>query len=168
VNHESNAKSPLKWTWGYAIVVLMVFSSGCLAQSKGPLSDKEMRAYFKAHQSDFQALIDIALHDSNKNMIIVLDSHWADKYRELMNRVGAREVFNGKTKGIAITSENWGDASKGIVLGYKWLPKSPSSEETVKNIDDLMKDSLLPIPDGGEHDLKYSPLEGNWYLVFQH
>jgi hypothetical protein len=157
-----------KWLRGFIVMTWVVSLSGCSALSHGPLSDEEMRDYFKAHQSDFQALVDVALHDSDNNMIIVLDSPLAGKYRELMKRTGAREVFNAKPKRVGIVSEDWGDKSKGILLGFVWMDKALPEEQTVKNVDDWLKAEQLQKLRDNPLDVRYSPLAEHWYIVLQH
>lgn len=163
-----------RWQWSLISFVLAILIFSLFFSRAGVsgdfTSDKGVRGYFVAHQSDFQALADMALQDKDANGIIKLGTPYADKYRVLMTRVGAHYLFKGKNTGdnlgIAITAENWGDASKGIALGYTWLPTPPPKEDTVASVDGLIKGNLPA--NSEEHVQTYSLLTGHWYIVFQH
>jgi hypothetical protein len=131
-------------------------------------TDKDMRDYFVAHQSDFQVLADTVREDKQASAIIKWDSPTSFKFRDLMARVGARYVFRGGGDGglsVAITTERWGDESRNIVLGFIWMTRTPPASEVVTSIDPLMTSSSTSSSGGVSRS--YSFLSDHWYIVYQ-
>lgn len=152
---------------GRATVTRMLMAAIVLAPLSGCSrpTDKSLHDYFFAHMADFDALVAQANQDKSGHMITPNNIASADpKLRELMGKVGARYLFRGSGGGVAVTTEDW--EVDGIACGYTWKPTPPSEQEIIKSIDELPKGHSSG-EESGHYD-RYIPLQGNWYIVFQH
>jgi len=160
----------------FAIILILALAAfsfgGCLFESKHA-TDEYMIANFKAHQSEFDQLLQMILSDKG---LLRVDNDWTlpanpeavgvsqeriSGYRKIFHRVGVPRGFSAResrdeidfiatTKGLSVT---------GSAKGYTWLSKRP--ELVIDNLDKYWSTD-------GKSFTAYRHIEGNWYLWFDY